>query len=103
MQYSSSDKKFCHVSMMGRGFGVRWYNSYGNTLEQSGLILETWDQGRFFGQTVVRTPIASINYDFDLDVTRATGWRAADGDKFFSTIQLAEYWVKRLIDEARES
>lgn len=103
MRYSSSGKKFCDLSITGKGFGVRWYNTYGNTLEQSGLILETWEQGRYFGQTVVRTPTTSINYNFDLDATRTTGWRVADDDRFFTTMQLAEYWVKRLIDEARES
>jgi hypothetical protein len=103
MQYSSSGKKFCDVSIMGKGFGVRWYNTYGNTLDQSGLLLETWDEGHYFAQTVIRTPATSIRYNFDLDATRTTGWRLADDDRFFTTIQLAEYWVKRIIDEAHTS
>ncbi len=47
---------------------------------------------------VLRTPKYSLNYAFDLDATRRTGWRTSDGNRFLTTTQLSEYWIKRLID-----
>jgi len=99
IRYNSTGSKSCEVSTRGTGFSVRWYNSAGNSLYQSGLIFEIWEDARFTGgRMVIRSQKYSLNYAFDIDATRRTGWRMSDDNRFLTTAQLSEYWIKRLID-----
>ena len=104
MRYNASGKKSCDVSIRGIGFSVRWYSSYGDSLDSSGLIFETWEHGRFMNESVVlQTKTGSYEHGLDLDATRITGWRKSNDDRFLTTTQLAESWVKQLIDIAHKN
>lgn len=98
IRYSKSGKNSCEVSIGWSGFNVRWYNSYSDALEESGLLSETWESARFIAdRVVVRSQSHSVTYGFELDTTRKVGWRTSADDRFFTTSQLAEHWIKRLL------
>lgn len=49
------------------------------------------------------TPIDEVWYDLDWDTSRRIGWRERTGkESFYVSSQLAELWVRRLLDHLRD-
>ena len=61
--------------------------------------------GRFFNGIAVVQPqeITRMEYQLDWDRSRRIGWREENGDKkFYSSAQLADVWIRRILDHMRD-
>jgi hypothetical protein len=61
--------------------------------------------GRFFDGMAVVQPqeIVRTDYQLDWDRSRRIGWREEAGDqKFYSSAQLADFWIRRMLDHMRD-
>jgi hypothetical protein len=84
---------------------VSWGHTYGNTLDMSGLRIVMSEGGRFLGDMAVVQPqeIAATDYDLDWDGSRRIGWREeAGGKSFYTSVQLSDFWMRRLLDRLRD-
>src|SRR5206468_1507955 len=94
----------CQVYSRGNGFSVSWYMYNADYFDQAGLTFTTWERGRFIEGRSVRfqRQIDSKDYNVDLDLSRRVGWREENESPFFTSAQLAEHWIKWLLDKAYE-
>ena len=94
----------CEVYSRGNGFSVSWFMYNADYFDQAGLTFTTWERGRFIEGRSVRSrrETDSKDYNVDLDLSRRVGWREENGNRFFTSSQLAEHWIKWLLDKAYE-
>lgn len=105
LQFAKDSNCFASVSGWNVRFSVSWGHQYGNTLEYSGLSIVMSEGGRFFNRMAVVQPqeIARMEYQLDWDRSRRIGWREEAGDKvFYSSAQLTDVWIRRILDHLRD-
>ena len=102
IEWNKPDQTLCGVSARGKGFTVSWFNYYDNYFDHAGLTFESSEIGRFVqGRSVrFRRKTGEVSYNVDLDLSRRVGWREQDSGRFFTTQQLAEFWIRDLLDKA---
>jgi hypothetical protein len=78
--------------------GVHWRMQYADSLEYARLVVQLWDVDPSFQYAFEPTSIREEYYLFDMDSSRAVGWRTKDSDKLISSRQLVSDWLKTLIE-----
>ncbi len=85
--------------------GLDWSYSYANTLEQSKLIIALWEgppprPGVFtLGESCM---ISEIQFSFSISFDKSLCWICVNPKLEFSTMKLAEYSIKLLIDNIQK-
>jgi hypothetical protein len=105
LRFDKDSRGFASVSGWNIRFGISWGHQYGNTLDYSGLSIVMSEGGRFYNRMPVVQPqeISRMEYQLDWDRSRRIGWREEDGDKmFYSSAQLADVWIRRILDHLRD-
>lgn len=101
VRFERQNFNFCRVWTTNARFGVTWHLAWGNTLDGAGLTFILTEGGAFYGVQTIKEPIFKemLEYSVDLDRGGTVGWRQSAGKKrFLPSAQLAEMWLKRLLD-----
>jgi len=91
---------FAEISGDGARFSVSWSRTYQSSLERSGLTIVLSEGGKLINNRWVVEPkqIERVEYGLDWDRSRRIGWREHSGKSFHTSLQLAEFWVRCLLD-----
>jgi len=105
VSFAHSGDNFWALSSYGVRVGISWARTFLNSLNRSGLTIVLSKGGHIQdGFTFVEpTEVARTHYHADMDLSKRIGWREKQGDNnFFTSGQLADQWVKALLDQVRE-
>lgn len=104
VQVSHVDEKHCLLSCQTVELSVYWHNRYQSTLHDSQLGINlaiTRNEGY---RKVLKEVVKESNYNIDVDMSRHFGWRETSGKKrFLTSVQLADSWIKVLLDQFRDN
>jgi len=81
---------------------VQWILRWGNTLDESRLVVAEWQgYGNRFVQLNRDPPLAGTTFYFDVSPACEYAWRMeTDEPTFFSSVKLADWCVTQLLKRA---